>query len=226
MHRRHVLRVLSVLCLTLGFGSVAAAQVADTERVLIGRIEGVINPVTARYVDRLIADGEQRGVRAVVFTIDTPGGTLDATTRITQRMLNAKVPVITYVSPPGARAASAGTFITLAGHVAAMAPSTNIGAAHPVASSGENIEGDLRAKAENDAVAQIRNIATARGRNADWAEDAVRKSVSIGADEALRLKVVDATGARSRSPGVRRACRRPRPRRRSTRSASSSGSST
>lgn len=195
MHRRHALRVLSVLCLALGFGSVAAAQVADTERVLIGRIEGVINPVTARYVDRLIADGEQRGVRAVVFTIDTPGGTLDATTRITQRMLNAKVPVITYVSPSGARAASAGTFITLAGHVAAMAPSTNIGAAHPVASSGENIEGDLRAKAENDAVAQIRNIATARGHNADWAEDAVRKSVSIGADEALRLKVVDVIAA-------------------------------
>ncbi len=191
MTARHALRALFALLLTLGLAGAAAAQVADSDRVLVGRIQGVINPVTARYVDRLILDGEERRVRAVVFEIDTPGGTLDATTKITQRMLSAKVPVIMYVSPPGARAASAGTFITLAGHVAAMAPSTNIGAAHPVSSSGEQIEGDLRAKVENDAVAQIRNIATARGRNADWAEDAVRKSVSITADEALRLKVVD-----------------------------------
>lgn len=191
MSVRHVLRVVSTLCLALGLAGAAAGQVLDSERVLVGRIEGVINPITARYVDRLITDGEDRRARAVIFTIDTPGGTLDATTRITQRMLSAQVPVLVYVSPPGARAASAGTFITLAAHVAAMAPSTNIGAAHPVSSSGDQIEGDLRAKVENDAVAQIRNIASARGHNADWAEDAVRKSVSIGADEAQRIKVVD-----------------------------------
>jgi membrane-bound serine protease (ClpP class) len=189
MTARHAVRILSALCVALGLAGAAAAQSNDA--VLVGRIEGVINPITARYVDRLVSDAEARNARALVLTIDTPGGTLDATSRITQRMLNARVPILTYVSPPGARAASAGTFITLAGHVAAMAPSTNIGAAHPVDSGGQDIQGDLRAKAENDAVAQIRNIATARGHNADWAEDAVRKSVSITADEALRLKVVD-----------------------------------
>ncbi|MEK7285032.1 MAG: ATP-dependent Clp protease proteolytic subunit, partial [Chloroflexota bacterium] len=177
MAARAVLRALSILCLALALAGVALGQSAETGRVLVGRIEGVINPVTARYVERLIEEGERRGVAAVVFSIDTPGGTLDATYKITGRLLNARVPVITYVSPPGARAASAGTFITLAGHVAAMAPTTNMGAAHPVSGSGGDIEGDLRAKAENDAAAQIRNIATARGRNAEWAEDAVRKSV-------------------------------------------------
>src|SRR6266508_1788484 len=191
MSVRHVIRAFSALCVALGLAGAASAQVADTDHILVGRIEGVINPVTARYVDRIVSDGEERRVRAVVFVIDTPGGTLEATSRITRRMLNANVPVITYVARAGSRAAPAGTFITLAGHVAGMAPSTNVAAAHPVGSGGENIERDLRAKAENDAVAQIRNIATARGRNADWAEDAVRKSVSITADEAVSLKVVD-----------------------------------
>jgi membrane-bound serine protease (ClpP class) len=193
--RRIALRALSAICLLVGLGGAAVAQATNADRVIVGRIEGVINPITARYVDRLIGDGEKRGVAAVVLAIDTPGGTLDATTQITQRMLGARVPVLTFVSPAGARAASAGTFITLAGHVAAMAPSTNIGAAHPVDSSGSDIQGDLRLKAENDAVAQIRNIASARGHNADWAEDAVRKSVSIGADEAVKLKVVDVIAA-------------------------------
>ncbi|MBM4434195.1 MAG: nodulation protein NfeD [Chloroflexi bacterium] len=195
MSGRRVARLLAVLCVALGLGGGAAAQVADSERVLVGRIEGVINPVTARYVDRLITDGEQRGVRAVVLSVDTPGGTLDATTKITQRMLGSKVPVVVWVSPSGARAASAGTFITLAAHVALMAPATNIGAAHPVASSGEDIQGDMRAKAENDAAAQIRNIAQARSRNADWAEEAVRKSVSVTAEEAVSLRVVDGIAA-------------------------------
>ena len=191
MVARAVLPTLSILCLALALAGVALGQSAETGRVLVGRIEGVINPVTARYVDRLVEEGERRGVAAVVFGIDTPGGTLDATYKITGRLLNARVPVITYVSPSGARAASAGTFITLAGHVAAMAPTTNMGAAHPVSGSGGDIEGDLRAKAENDAAAQIRNIATARGRNAEWAEEAVRKSVSGTADELLQLKVID-----------------------------------
>lgn len=187
---RIALRLASVIAMALGVSSLAFAA-DDSHTVLVGHIEGVINPITARYVDRLVDEGEERRVAALVLVIDTPGGLIDSTYKITGRMLNAGVPVLTYVAPSGAHAASAGTFITLAGHVAAMAPSTNIGAAHPVDSSGGDIQDDLRAKVENDAVAQITNIARARGHNAQWAEDAVRKSVSIGADEAVSLKVVD-----------------------------------
>src|SRR5207244_11084173 len=106
-------------------------------------------------------------------------------------MLNAEVPVIVYVAPTGARAASAGVFITMAAHVAAMAPATNIGAAHPVALGGGSADKESLRKIENDAAAFIRTIAIERGRNADWAEKAVRQSVSITEREALRLKVVD-----------------------------------
>jgi membrane-bound serine protease (ClpP class) len=185
-----MLRLVSLVALALGlFGMVAMG--ADANTVLVGRIEGAINPITDRYVDRLVDEGEQRGVAAVVFTMDTPGGLINSTYKITARFLIAKVPVVVFVGPQGARAASAGTFITLAGNIAAMAPSTNIGAAHPVDSSGGDIQGDLRLKAENDAVAHIVNIAKARGKNEQWAEDAVRKSVSIGADEAVQIKVAD-----------------------------------
>jgi membrane-bound serine protease (ClpP class) len=187
---RIALRLVSIVAMALGVSGMAFAA-DDAHSVLVGYIEGVINPITARYVDRMVDEGEARKVAAVVFVIDTPGGLIDSTYKITGRMLNAGVPIVTYVAPSGAHAASAGTFITLAGNVAAMAPSTNIGAAHPVDSSGGDIEGDLRQKAENDAAAQIINIAKARGHNAEWAEDAVRKSVSIGADEAVSLKVVD-----------------------------------
>lgn len=191
MPARWILRALSAACVALGLSGAVAAQTPAPDTVIVGRIEGVINPVTARYVDRLLQDGEERGVAAVVFTINTPGGLLDSTSKITSRFLTATVPVITYVSPAGSRAASAGTFVTMAGHIAAMAPSTNIGAAHPVDSSGGDIPGDLATKVVNDAVAQIRNIANARGRNADWAEQAVRDSVSITAEEAVELRVVD-----------------------------------
>ncbi len=187
---RFMLRLVSLMAVALGLLGMVAAG-ADANAILVGRIDGAINPITERYVGRVLDEAEQRGVAAVVFEIDTPGGLIDSTYKITGRFLAARVPVITFVSPPGARAASAGTFITMAGHIAAMAPSTNIGAAHPVDSSGADIQGDLRLKAENDAVAHIVNIARARGRNEQWAEDAVRKSVSIVADEALKIGVVD-----------------------------------
>src|SRR5438105_8374953 len=187
---RFAVRVFSLVALALGC-AVLWASAAEPGVVLVGRIDGAINPITERYVDRVVEEGEQRGVAAVIFTIDTPGGLIDSTYHITSRFLTARVPVVIFVSPPGARAASAGTFITMAGHVAAMAPSTNIGAAHPVDSSGNDIQGDLRLKAENDAVAHIVNIAKARGRNQQWAEDAVRKSVSARVDEAVAMKIVD-----------------------------------
>jgi len=190
---RWAARSLFVAMVAAGVAGVAASVVAaDSPRVIVGKIEGAINPITARYVERVLDGAERDGIAAaVIFVIDTPGGLIDSTYRITGRFLNARVPVVTYVGPAGARAASAGAFITLAGHVAAMAPTTNLGAAHPVDSSGGDIQGDLRLKAENDAVARIRGIAEARGRNAAWAEDAVRKSVSIGVEEAVRINVVD-----------------------------------
>ena len=189
---RWAARSLFVAMVAAGVAGVAASVVAAASpRVVVGKIEGAINPITARYVERVLEGAERDGAAAVIFVIDTPGGLIDSTYRITGRFLNARVPVVTYIGPSGARAASAGAFITLAGHVAAMAPTTSLGAAHPVDSSGGDIQGDLRLKTENDAVAKIRGIAEARGRNAAWAEDAVRKSVSIGAEEALRLNVVD-----------------------------------
>jgi membrane-bound serine protease (ClpP class) len=174
----------------LGMGGLGFAADAPAP-VLVGQIQGEINPITARYVDRVVSDGEADNAAAVVFVIDTPGGLIDSTYQITARFLAARIPIVTFVAPAGARAASAGTFITMAGHVAGMAPSTNIGAAHPVDSSGADIQGDLRLKAENDAVAHIVNIAKTRGRNEQWAEDAVRKSVSARVDEAVAMKVVD-----------------------------------
>jgi membrane-bound serine protease (ClpP class) len=194
MTRLHLaVRGVAAFAVTLGaFGLGATALAADAPApVLIGHIQGEINPITARYVDRVVSDGEADNAAAVVFVIDTPGGLIDSTYQITARFLAARVPIVTFVGPSGARAASAGTFITMAGHVAAMAPATNIGAAHPVDSSGGDIQGDLRLKAENDAVAHIVNIAKVRGRNETWAEDAVRKSVSARVDEALTLHVVD-----------------------------------
>jgi len=194
MTRLHlVLRGAAALSLALGgFGLGTTALGADGPApVLVGHIDGEINPITARYVDRVVSDGESDNAAAVVFVIDTPGGLIDSTYQITARFLATRVPIVTFVAPAGARAASAGTFITMAGHVAAMAPATNIGAAHPVDSSGGDIQGDLRLKAENDAVAHIVNIAKTRGRNEQWAEDAVRKSVSARVDEAVAMKIVD-----------------------------------
>ncbi|TME67745.1 MAG: nodulation protein NfeD, partial [Chloroflexi bacterium] len=181
---------LSLALGAFGLGSTALG-VDGPAPVLVGHIDGEINPITARYVDRVVSDGESDNAAAVVFVIDTPGGLIDSTYKITARFLSARVPIVTFVAPAGARAASAGTFITMAGHVAAMAPATNIGAAHPVDSSGGDIQGDLRLKAENDAVAHIVNIAKTRGRNEQWAEDAVRKSVSARVDEAVAMKIVD-----------------------------------
>jgi len=191
---RMLLRLASLAAAALGVLGLAASA-AEPNVVLVGRIEDAINPITARYVTRVVDEGEQRGVAAVVFVIDTPGGLIDSTYEITNRFLNARVPVVTYVAPTGARAASAGTFITLAGNVAAMAPSTNIGAATPVDSSGNDIPGDLGTKVKNDAVARIVAIARARGRNEQWAEAAVRQGVSIGVDEAVAGDVVDLVAA-------------------------------
>jgi membrane-bound serine protease (ClpP class) len=184
---------LYLLVLLCGFAlealSLTAADAAgDQIRVL--SIDGVINPLTAQYLQRGLEDGADGPVAAVVVRLNTPGGLASATGEITQAMLNAAVPVVVYVAPAGARAASAGMFITIAGHVAAMAPGTHIGAAHPVGLGGD-VDPVMSEKLTHDAAAAARAIAVARGRNAAWAEQAVRESVSITAAEALDQNVID-----------------------------------
>lgn len=153
-------------------------------------LTGVINPVAAEYVGKSLKAAADGGTEALIIELDTPGG-LDTSMRsIVKDIIGSPVPVVVYVAPSGARAASAGVFITLAAHVAAMAPGTNMGAAHPVA-VGEKMDSVVAEKATNDAAAYIKSIAEQRGRNAQWAEDAVRKSVSATESEALALKLID-----------------------------------
>jgi len=188
--RRSAFLLLGAVLLALGLAG-CATSIKEKNAVHVVTIDGEINPVMARYVENAIGTAEDSEAAAVVLRLDTPGG-LDSSMRdIVQRIESSRVPVITYVWPPGARAASAGTFITLAGNVAAMAPNTAIGAAHPVGAGGEDIEGTLGDKVTNDAAAYITGIAKLRGRNADWAERAVRQSISADEQDAVQLNVVD-----------------------------------
>jgi len=174
---------------------VSPAAGASPEEVYDARVEGIIAPSLAEFIVSAIRKAEDGGAHAIIFELDTPGG-LDTSMRvIIKEILRSPVPVIVYVSPSGARAASAGAFITIAAHVAAMAPGTNIGAAHPVQMGGGEADEEMTRKIENDAAAYIRGLAERRGRNATWAEDAVRKSVSATATEALKLKVIDLVAA-------------------------------
>ncbi|MBI5301650.1 MAG: nodulation protein NfeD [Chloroflexi bacterium] len=154
-------------------------------------VTGVIDTWNEGYISRGISVAEQNGAETVVILLNTPGGSLGATQNIVMRLLNARVPTIVYVSPQGAWAGSAGTFITLAGNIAAMAPGTTIGAAHPVDSNGQNIEGDMRDKVTNISVSLIQTIARERGRNEEWAANAVKNSISATAQQALDQKVID-----------------------------------
>jgi membrane-bound serine protease (ClpP class) len=159
--------------------------------IYVHQVDGVINPVVVEYMTDSIRRAEDAKAVAVIFELDTPGGLVDSTREIVKALLNANVPTVVYVAPSGARAASAGTFITMAAHIAAMAPGTNIGAAHPVSGEGKDIEGDMRQKAENDLAAFARSIAEKRRRNAEWAEKAVRESVAATEVEAREQHVID-----------------------------------
>ena len=175
----------------------AAAQEGDMSRpkIMLIEVDGVINPVSTEYIVNHIDRAEKENFDAVILQLDTPGGLLESTRIITKRMLGADVPIITYVAPSGARAASAGVFICYASHLVAMAPSTNIGAAHPVnlgmGAGADSSQNAMLEKVTNDAVARIKGMAEKRGRNAEWAEKAVRESVSITAKEALELNVIN-----------------------------------
>jgi membrane-bound serine protease (ClpP class) len=180
--------------------------------VVTAHLQGEINSATASYIEKVVSRAGSDHAAALVVITDTPGGYSSAMDKITTALLNSRVPVIVYVSPAGSRAASAGLFVAQAADLVAMAPSTNIGSAHPINGNGSNIGGDLAAKIVNDAVARIRNLALIHGRNADWCEKAVRESVNVGAEEAVSLHVADlvATDVRSLLSAVDgRSLRRP-----------------
>jgi membrane-bound serine protease (ClpP class) len=191
--RRSIRRTVALLGILLGtlLSVLSPAFAQNTATVQVISVDGTITPVMARHVERGINRAENRGMAAVVLEIDTPGGLSSAMDDIVRSILESDVPVIAYVTPRGAHAASAGVYISYASHISAMAPGTNIGSASPVSGDGSDIDETMEAKVTNDAVAKIRNLADFRGRNADWAEDAVRDAVNITADEALSLGVID-----------------------------------
>lgn len=194
--------VVAVLLLILAVGGASAASgpsstsppQASSDTVVLLTINGAIDPINAQYVSRGLREAANERARAVLIELNTPGGLDSSMREITGAMLTSPVPIVAYVTPAGARAGSAGVFILMASDVAAMAPGTNVGAAHPVSggsSTGSNLPDDERTKVTNDAAAYMRMLATTRHHNATWAEDAVRQSVALTADEALRQNVVD-----------------------------------
>jgi len=187
-------RILLILIGLLLATSIAVNVQAASPRIDVLKVKGTINPVLVDYISRGIEEAEDNNAEALIIQMDTPGGLDTAMRDIIKDIVNARVPVVVYVSPSGARAASAGVFITIAAHVAVMAPNTAIGAAHPVSvgSEGEQAMSEtMEAKVVNDAAAYIRSLAETHGRNMEWAEKAVRESVSATEREALELKVID-----------------------------------
>ncbi|MGA9117698.1 MAG: nodulation protein NfeD, partial [Bacteroidota bacterium] len=183
-----ILRTLP-LCFLLLAGGLPAG--AGTPAVHVITVEASINPASADYIGQSIREAAAQGAECLVIRLNTPGGLLKSTRSIVSDLLRAPLPVIVYVSPQGAQSASAGAFITLAAHIAAMAPGTNIGAAHPVGMQGSEPDSIMNEKATNDAAAFIRSISEKRNRNVRWAEDAVRRSISFTETEALRDTVID-----------------------------------
>ncbi len=186
---RALFALAGVLLVSLALAQTAVA--ADQPRVLAVEFENDINPVTEDYLTGAIDQANEDGYDAVVILMDTPGGLDSSMRNIIKKELASPVPVIVYVYPPGSRAASAGVFITMAADVAAMAPETNIGSSTPISTGGGNIPSDLRRKVINDAAAYIRSLAETHGRNADWAEKAVRQASNLTAQEALDMNVIE-----------------------------------
>ncbi len=169
----------------------APAQAASQPKVLAIHFTQDVNPVTQDWLNGQLSHAESHGYSAAVIVLDTPGGLEESMRKIVQKELALKIPVIVYVSPAGARAASAGVWISEAADVLAMAPATNIGSSTPIQGNGTNIGSDLRRKVVNDAAASLRGLAKTHGRNAQWADAAVRKASNLTAAEALRMNVID-----------------------------------
>jgi membrane-bound serine protease (ClpP class) len=186
--------VLASFCALLALAAplrAAAEAPAEHPRVELIRIEGSINPAVAHYISDALEAARAQRADALIIELDTPGGLMSSAERIVKDILGAAIPVIVYVAPAGARAVSAGTFIVLAANITAMAPGTTIGAAHPITAAGGEIKGALGVKVENAAASFAKALARERGRNQEWVEQAVRRSVSIGEDEALSRHVID-----------------------------------
>jgi membrane-bound serine protease (ClpP class) len=181
MRHLHHIVLLGLLLSVSAFGG----------EVHVIRLEATINPATADYIHQSIQRATDAGATCLVIELNTPGGLLKSTREIVSNLLTSRIPVVVYVSPAGAQAASAGAFILLASHVAAMAPGTNVGAAHPVGMQGGEQDSVMSAKATNDAAAFIRSISEKRHRNIRWAEDAVRHSTALSETEALRDTVIE-----------------------------------
>ncbi len=193
--RSHLSRlavVIGVLILALAvLGSLAAESLAQFPTIIHIRVDMIIHPVAAEFISDALEEADRVGADALVMELDTPGGLLTSTREIFTAMLGAETPVVVFVSPSGAQAGSAGFFLLMAADVAAMAPGTNAGAAHPVSGGGEEITGILAEKVEQDAAATIRSLATRNGRNVEMAEEAVMESRSFTAEEALEAGLID-----------------------------------
>ncbi|MCE5271052.1 nodulation protein NfeD [bacterium] len=188
--------LLTLLALILGAAGLSAKEPSGTPRVDVAVINGMIGPVSQEFIRRSLERAEARDATLLVIQLDTPGGMLSSTREIVKMLLGSRIPVAVYVAPSGSRAGSAGVFITLAAHVAAMAPGTNIGAAHPVSigltgAAKEDSTSTMSQKILNDTAAFIKTIAEQRDRNVAWADSAVRYSVSITEKEALERRVID-----------------------------------
>ena len=191
---RLILFFIFTILFIAGMAGSALAHAQDQPQgphALVIKVDGIINDVKGRYIERTITLALEDQAELVIIELDTPGGLLSSTRDIVTLLLESPVPMAVYVSPQGARAGSAGTFLTAAGHFAVMAPGTNIGAATPVSATGEDLEETLASKVENDAAALIRSIAQERGRNEDALERTVREAASFTVSEALELDIID-----------------------------------
>jgi membrane-bound serine protease (ClpP class) len=180
--------LIAILSVALLGAKIVKAEPGD---IYIIRIADAISPGTTEFIKSGIRTAEENGAACIIIELDTPGGLAESMRLIVQKILASRVPVVVFVSPSGARAASAGVMITMAADVAAMAPGTNIGAAHPVGAGGKDIAGAMSEKIINDMVAQAKSVAEKRGRNAKWVEDAIRESVSVTETEALKENIID-----------------------------------
>ena len=192
-------RVFALALVALGFGGFLVGQAlpaaASGHHATLITIEGAIDELAADHLSRGLDAAQESGARLVIVRLDTPGGLYDSTRDMVEMLLTSPIPVVVYVSPPGAQAASAGTFVAAAGHVAAMAPATTIGAATPVGGGGRELPETLKTKAAQDAAAFIRSIADERGRNRERLEQTVLNSVSLSPSEALADNVIDLVAA-------------------------------